>query len=158
MVKVLFVCLGNICRSPTADAILRKKVKDAGLQKLISVDSAGTAAWHTGKAPDERSTRHAALRGYDLSPLRARQVSFADFYEFDYVLAMDEQNLADLIDLSDDASTQPELFLKRFNHKFPETQVPDPYYGGDAGFEHVLDLLEHACDNLLAEIRQKHAL
>lgn len=154
MIQVLFVCLGNICRSPTADAVMRAKVKAAGLEHLIQVDSAGTANWHEGKQPDARSIEKAALRGYDLTPLRARQVQVEDFDAFDYVLAMDESNLADLNALKPAAArTAPQLFLREFGST-SEHQVPDPYYGGDDGFEHVLDLLEAACSQLLNHIQR----
>lgn len=153
MIKVLFVCLGNICRSPSADGILRKKVADLGLQDKILVDSAGTANWHTGKQPDERSIEHALKRGYDLTPLRARQVQPEDFTTFDYVLAMDAENLANLRAITpSNAHTEARLFLQAYGQS-AEIEVPDPYYGGDAGFEHVLDLLEQACDSLLNELK-----
>lgn len=155
MIKVLFVCLGNICRSPSADAMLRKKVAAAGLADKVVVDSAGTAAWHIGKQPDPRSIEHGAKRGYDLTVLRARQAVADDFNEFDYVLAMDAENLANLQAIKpDDARTQPQLFLKAFGNS-SEQEVPDPYYGGEEGFEHVLDLLEQACDALLKDIQQQ---
>lgn len=156
MIKVLFVCLGNICRSPTADAVLRQKIQAAGLVDQVEVDSAGTSNWHVGKAPDARSQAAAARRGYDLSILRARQVTQKDFDEFDYVLAMDYDNLSDLKALKPaQARTQPQLFLKTFGSDNYTSEVPDPYYGGDQGFEKVLDMLEDACANLLADIRQK---
>lgn len=155
MIKVLFVCLGNICRSPSADAVLRKKVADEGLANRVMVDSAGTSDWHIGKRPDPRSIEHGAKRGYDLTVLRARQAIADDFNEFDYVLAMDAENLANLLAIKpSNARTQPQLFLKAFGNS-AEQEVPDPYYGGDAGFEHVLDLLEQACDALLNDIKQQ---
>lgn len=156
MKRVLFVCLGNICRSPTAHGVFQKMVDDAGLSDQVEVDSAGTAAWHIGKSPDSRSASAAAKRGYDLSPLRARQAVSADFEQFDYVLAMDKENLTNLQAICPPGSrSAPQLFLYDFGQAFSEIEVPDPYYGGDAGFEHVLDLLEDACSNLLTDVRQQ---
>lgn len=158
MIKVLFVCLGNICRSPSADAMLRKKVAELGLQERVVVDSSGTANWHVGKQPDERSIQHGAKRGYDLTVLRARQACSDDFNEFDYVLAMDADNLKNLQAIMPASPrTQPQLFLKAFGTS-TEHEVPDPFYGGEAGFEHVLDLLEQACDALLVDIQQRLSL
>jgi protein-tyrosine phosphatase len=130
------VCLGNICRSPTAEAVLRAKLHGAGLGDRVEVDSAGTGDWHIGSPPDARSQRHAARRGYDLSALRARQVSEDDFHRFDLILAMDHDNLADLQRLAPDSPARAELRL------FAEVEVPDPYSGGPDGFERVLDLVE----------------
>ncbi|MCH2039752.1 MAG: low molecular weight phosphotyrosine protein phosphatase [Saccharospirillaceae bacterium] len=156
MKRVLFVCLGNICRSPTAHGVFQKMVDDAGLTDKIFVDSAGTAAWHIGKSPDARSTAHAKARGYNLSALRARQAVSADFDQFDYVLAMDKENLSNLQDICPNgAMSAPQLFLYEFSQKFNELEVPDPYYGGEAGFEHVLDLVEDACESLLADIKKQ---
>lgn len=156
MIRVLFVCLGNICRSPTAHGVFRQMVENAGLADQVLVDSAGTAAWHIGKAPDQRSARHAALRGYDLSPLRARQAVADDFYQFDYVLAMDKENLLNLQQICPaGAPVEPRLLLADFAQSFNQLEVPDPYYGGDAGFEQVLDLVEDACQGLLADIRKR---
>lgn len=155
-VSVLFVCLGNICRSPTAEGVFRKKVEDAGLSHLIHIDSAGTADWHRGKAPDARTVRAAASRSFDLSALRARQVIAADLNQFDYVLAMDESNLADIHLLSASAfSAKAGLFLS-YSRQQKHTEVPDPYYGGEDGFSLVLDLIDDAADGLLAHIRQHH--
>jgi len=156
MIRVLFVCLGNICRSPTAHGVFQSLVDQAGLRDKVFVDSAGTAAWHIGKSPDTRSMVHAERRGYDLSPLRARQAVEADFDQFDYVLAMDKENLSNLQAICPHgAKTAPQLFLYEFSKSFDELEVPDPYYGGEAGFEHVLDLVEDACDGLLADIKKR---
>lgn len=150
--RVLFVCLGNICRSPTAEGVFRHKLREAGLEPRVTVDSAGTGDWHVGKAPDARTRVAAMRRGYDLSALRARQVCKADFGEFDLILAMDLANLADLKRLGQGAGTaELDLFLRRYAGELDE--VPDPYYGGEAGFEQVLDLIERACDALLLEVK-----
>ncbi|BBT17766.1 low molecular weight protein-tyrosine-phosphatase [Metapseudomonas otitidis] len=151
--RVLFVCLGNICRSPTAEGVLRGKLEQAGLAERVEVDSAGTAGWHIGKAPDPRTCQAAAKRGYDLSALRARQVSAEDFQRFDLVLAMDHSNLRDLKALHAGRGNAPDLFLRRYG--LATEEVPDPYYGGEDGFETVLDLVEQACDGLIAEIRER---
>ncbi|MCW8885112.1 MAG: low molecular weight phosphotyrosine protein phosphatase [Motiliproteus sp.] len=151
--SVLFVCLGNICRSPTAHGVFAHKVDQSGLQSLISVDSAGTAAYHVGNPPDKRSARIARSRGYDLSSLRARQVVSDDFHIFDYILAMDNSNLFDLQQLQPpQGKAQVKLFLD-YAPQFSEQEVPDPYYGGSDGFEYVLDLAEAAADGLLQEIK-----
>ncbi|MDA7087814.1 low molecular weight phosphotyrosine protein phosphatase [Pseudomonas sp. SA3-5] len=150
--RILFVCLGNICRSPTAEAVLRHKLRELGLEAAIEVDSAGTGDWHVGKPPDSRTRQAAQLRGYDLCALRGRQVSVSDFSRFDLILAMDNSNLEHLQRLRPGGSTaELDLFLRRYDLALDE--VPDPYYGGDEGFEQVLDLLEQACDGLLRELR-----
>lgn len=150
--RVLFVCLGNICRSPTAEAVLRQRLQQAGLAERIEVDSAGTGDWHVGKAPDSRTQQAASRRGYDLSSLRGRQVSPDDFARFDLILAMDSANLRDLQRLRPaQARGELDLYLRRFG--LAEDEVPDPYYGGSEGFEHVLDLLEQASDALLIELK-----
>ncbi len=146
-IRVLFVCLGNICRSPTAHAIFEKKIIDEGLQYKIIVDSAGTGDWHIGRAPDRRACETASQHGYDLTQLRARQVKPEDFSEFDYVLAMDKQNLLDLKTM-----TPPQfaghlgLFLDYSRSE--KKEVPDPYTGGKEGFEEVLNLIEDASNGL----------
>ncbi len=155
MTKVLFVCLGNICRSPTADGIFRELVKREKLDQKITVDSAGTGDWHIGKAPDSRTVAAAKKRGYDLSVLRARQVSMADFDEFDYVLAMDNANLRDLQRLKPAHFTGHLGLFLEFGSDKNHREVPDPYYGGNDGFELVLDLVEEAAEGLLAHIRQR---
>lgn len=144
--RVLMVCLGNICRSPTAEAVLREHLRGQGLHGQVEVDSAGTGDWHVGSAPDARSQRHARRRGYDLSGLRARQVVEADFHRFDMVLAMDEDNLADLERLRPPGATA----VVRL---FALDAVPDPYQSGPDGFELVLDLVEQGCQALIADLR-----
>lgn len=157
-VRVLFVCLGNICRSPTAHGVFLQKVKESQLQDRIVVDSAGTGAWHVGNSPDSRSSEAALNRGYDLSPLRARQVTAEDFRQFDFILAMDLENLRALQGLKPaDYSGVLQLFLE-FGNRDAEREVPDPYYGGRNGFEHVLDLVEDASEGLLQHIRSQHKL
>lgn len=137
--RVLLVCLGNICRSPTAEAVLRQRLQVAGLGARVVVDSAGTGAWHSGQPPHSRSQSHALRRGYDLSAQRARQVIEADYERFDLMLAMDADNLADL-QRARPASAIAELGL------FAAGDVPDPYAGGAEGFERVLDIVEAAAD------------
>lgn len=150
--KVLFVCMGNICRSPTAEGVFRQYVRDAGLESRITIDSAGTGDWHVGKMPDPRACRSAASRGYDLSALTARQVRVDDFHHFDLILAMDQDNLNRLTALRPSSSrAELDLFLHRYS--LGEGAVPDPYYGGDDGFNQVLDLIEQGSGALLDEIR-----
>lgn len=152
MIRVLFVCLGNICRSPTAEGVFRKQLSQAGLDGRVETDSCGVADWHRGKAPDQRSQAAAAQRGVDISDLRARQLVAEDFEHFDYVLAMDHDNLAAMNELRPAISrAQTGLFLGYANQ--PDAPVPDPYYGGEEGFEEVLDLVEAASRGLLEEIR-----
>lgn len=156
MVKVIFVCMGNICRSPTAEAVFRHYVEEAGLAEHIQIDSAGTHDYHIGDPPDLRTQRAAQQRGYDMKALRGRQVEAGDFRRFDYVLAMDQANLAMLRRITPpDSDTQARLFLEYARHHF-EREVPDPYYGGADGFERVLDMAEDAAQGLLQEIRQRH--
>lgn len=158
MVKVLFVCLGNICRSPTADGIFRELVKREKLDQTLFVDSAGTADWHVGKMPDLRTVAAAKQRGYDLSVLRARQVTKADFDEFDYILAMDHANLRELQAMKPaHFSGHLGLFLE-FGPNNEYCEVPDPYYGGNDGFELVLDLVEEAAQGLLGRVRKNLAV
>jgi len=156
--RVLFVCMGNICRSPTAEGVFRHLVRDAGLQDRIGTDSAGTHDYHVGSPPDERSRHHAALRGYRLDDLRARQVQALDFERFDLICAMDWDNLRLL---EEDCPPQHRHKLRRLMEFAPEGQgdvVPDPYYGGDPGFEKVLDHIESASVGLLQHIRGKLSL
>ncbi len=156
MIKVLFVCMGNICRSPTAEAAFRHYVENAGMSEHIVTDSAGTHDYHISDPPDSRAQRAAQQRGYDMSSLRGRQVAEDDFRRFDYVLAMDRANLAILQRIAPpDSTTQAGLFLEYARHH-NEREVPDPYYGGADGFERVLDMVEDAAQGLLEEIRQRH--
>lgn len=156
MIKVLFVCLGNICRSPSAEGVFRHKVNLAGLSDSIQTDSCGTASYHTGDPPDHRSAEAAQLRGVDISDLRARQIRSDDFARFDYVVAMDNENLRKLIDVCPfELEDRLSLFLE-FALDQDVREVPDPYYGGEGGFETVLDLIDQASDGLLEHIRQHH--
>jgi protein-tyrosine phosphatase len=158
MVRVLFVCMGNICRSPTAQGVFEHLVEHQGLTSLITIDSAGTHAYHVGEPPDGRATQAARKRGIDLGRQRARRVTEDDFQDFDYVLAMDRNNYDDLMLLCPPAH-RPKLHLfLEFATGMTEDEVPDPYYGGITGFERVLDLIEQAAQGLLAEIRQHHRL
>lgn len=155
--KILMVCLGNICRSPTAEAVLRSRIQAAGLAEHILVDSAGTSDWHQGEAPDARSILAASNRLYDLSMQRSRQITPLDFEEFDYILAMDSQNLSDLQDHCPVAYQHKiELLLNYGNTGWSD--VPDPFNAGKDGFELVLDLVEVACNAFLAHIIQNHNL
>lgn len=158
MVKVLFVCMGNICRSPTAQGVFETLLSREGLQGHIQVDSAGTHAYHIGEPPDPRSQQAASRRGIDLSVQRARKVRPEDFLEFDYVLAMDRSNYEDLREICHpDYEERLRLFLE-FAPQAGTPDVPDPYYGGAQGFERVLDLIEAAAAGLLAELRNRHRL
>ena len=155
--SILFVCMGNICRSPTADGVFQKKAMLAGLSHLVRVDSAGTHNYHPGRPPDERSQSHAYLRGYDLSALRARQIQDTDYAAFDLILAMDWDNLAFLQANCPLAHRHKLRRLTEFCQTFDATVVPDPYHEGAAGFEKVLDLVEDACAGLMAHVRQQMA-
>ena len=156
-VRLLFVCMGNICRSPTAEAVMRSLVREAGLEREIEIDSAGTGNWHVGNAPDERATAAAARRELTLEGA-ARQVRPEDFETYDLLLAADRANLADLRALApSDAARAKVRLLREFDPGSagaPDLDVPDPYYGGSDGFDQVLDLVEAACRGLLAEVRR----
>jgi protein-tyrosine phosphatase len=151
--SVLMVCMGNICRSPTAEGVLRHLVAQAGLQDTVHIDSAGTLGYHVGSPPDERSARHAYQRGYDLSSLRARQVHRRDFERFDLILAMDWQNLEELQALCPPGLEHKLKRLMEFAPAGWDEVVADPYYGGTDGFERVLDHVEAACEGLLGHLR-----
>ncbi|HNR78197.1 MAG TPA: low molecular weight protein-tyrosine-phosphatase [Parvularculaceae bacterium] len=151
MTRILFVCLGNICRSPAAEAVLRHKALERGVE--IEIASAGTGGWHQGDGADARMIRAAARRGFSLTAHRARQVELADFYEFDYLLAMDLRNHSDLLAMAPpNRECDIRLFLDFAEGEARET--PDPYYGGADGFEHVLDLLEAGADGFLAHLEE----
>lgn len=150
--KVLFVCLGNICRSPSAEGVFRRAVEQAGLDQRITVDSCGIGDWHAGNPPDERAQAAAKRRGNDISDLRARQLCREDFDEFDYILPMDYGNLRDIRAMEPDAhGAHIELFLAFAG--MPQGEVPDPYYGGEQGFEEVLDMIEAASQGLVEHIQ-----
>jgi protein-tyrosine phosphatase len=153
--KVLMVCTGNICRSPTAEGVLRAKLQAAGLHRKVEVDSAGTLGAHAGEPPDARAIKHAAARGYDLRKLRARRLSRQDFEGFDLVLAMDAGHLDRLREIAPAGSRAQVGLLLEYGSRFAaQREVPDPYYGPPAGFERVLDLVEDACDGLLSVIKR----
>lgn len=153
--RILFVCLGNICRSPTAEAVLRVIAAREAPELGIEIDSAGTAGYHIGDPPDARSQQAGLRRGYDLAPLRARRVEAADFERFDFILAMDRENLSELQQRAPrGARARLHLFLE-FAPDAGTVEVPDPYYGGPNGFEHVLDLVEAASSGLLRHLRSK---
>ncbi|WP_346892549.1 low molecular weight protein-tyrosine-phosphatase [uncultured Roseibium sp.] len=149
MTSVLFVCLGNICRSPLAEGIFRQTVEQAGLSERVLIDSAGTGNWHRGNPPDPRSVSVAAANGIDISGLKARQVEKDDFDRFDLILAMDRDNLAFLQRMrAAEQAARIRLFLQG-----PEREVPDPYYGGEDGFQNVYELVKSGCLNLLEDLK-----
>ena len=156
-VKVLFVCMGNICRSPTAEGVFRHLVQSLGLEHAIEIDSAGTHAYHVGEPPDRRSQAAAARRGYDLSPLRARLVGAADCAAYDYILVMDHENL-ETVQLRCPAEHAHKVQLfGHYSKRFPGEAVPDPYYGGGESFDDVLDRVEDAAEGLLDDILARRA-
>jgi protein-tyrosine phosphatase len=154
MVSVLFVCMGNICRSPLAQGVFENILRREGLEDEVFVDSAGTGDWHVGSPPDTRAQRSAGLRGHDLGAQRARQISTEDCDHFDYVLTMDEENYRTV-----SALCQGSAVVRPFLEYAPDSpvrEVPDPYSGGPDEFEHVLDLVEEASEGLLDDIRERH--
>ncbi|WP_185140251.1 low molecular weight protein-tyrosine-phosphatase [Proteiniphilum sp. X52] len=158
-IRLLFVCLGNICRSPAAEGIMATIVEKYGLQDIIEVDSAGTSGWHEGELPDERMRSHGERRGYTLdSP--ARKFRKSDFDDFDHILVMDRQNFTNVRGMATSQRQTDKIhmmteFSRQYTH---HDHIPDPYYGGASGFELVLDLLEDACEGLLQAIKKKHSL
>ena len=155
-VKVLFVCMGNICRSPTAEGVFREMVMKGKLEGQVESDSAGTHAYHVGEPPDRRAQQTAVGRGLDISDLRARKVMENDFEQFDYILAMDRDNYSILADMCPQGREDRLSLYLDFAPHLAETNVPDPYYGGAKGFEYVFDLVEEAAKGLLEDIRKKH--
>jgi protein-tyrosine phosphatase len=156
-VRICFVCMGNICRSPTAEGVMAKLLHGAGLTDRVAIDSAGTGAWHVGELPDPRSRAAAKRRGVTLDH-PARQFTRRDFDRFDLVIAMDATNLRHLQLMSEQRSTPELRLLRSFDPDAPPgADIPDPYSGGNAGFEHVLDLCERACAGLLAHVRARLA-
>ncbi|WP_150721463.1 low molecular weight protein-tyrosine-phosphatase [Pandoraea capi] len=150
--SILFVCMGNICRSPSADGIFRHRLAEAGLAEIVDVDSAGTHSYHIGHAPDARTQDAAQRRGYDLSALRARLVEADDFERFDWIVAMDDANVADLVARCPAQYRHKIVRLMDFATHHDATEVPDPYYGGAQGFETVLDYIEDGLDGLLVHL------
>ena len=155
--KLLFICLGNICRSPAAEGIMRQMVEERALSNDIIVDSAGIGSWHVGEMPDPRMRKHAARRGYDLSPLRARQFRADDFQKFDYIIVMDEENYHDVMERGGVyADARKVLRMKDYFIRYKGQQsVPDPYYGGAEGFEQALNLIEDGWEGLLKDLVNK---
>ncbi len=156
--SIVFVCMGNICRSPTAHVVFAQRIDRAGLGAFVRVSSAGTHAYHEGEPPDPRTQTHAAQRGYDLSALRARLLSAQDIEQASLVLVMDWDNLALAQDVAQDLSSEHQRKIRRLTEfclRHDSPVVPDPYSGGPQGFEHVLDLIEDACDGLLAHVQRK---
>ena len=151
--SALFVCSGNICRSPTAEAIFRKLAADAGRGETVLADSAGTHGYHIGEPPDPRAQAAAAKRGYDLSGLRARRFEHADFQRFDLILAMDRDHHSILLRMARPPAARKLKLMMSYARRFKEEDVPDPYYGGPLGFERVLDMLEDAAQGLLESLR-----
>jgi protein-tyrosine phosphatase len=154
-IAVLFCCTGNICRSPTAEGVFRHKVAVAGLKDRIRIDSAGTHDYHTGDPPDDRSQAAASMHGYELGQRRARQITLEDLAQFDYILAMDRDNLAELRRLAAPEYRAKPRLLMDYSRGRSGIAVPDPYSGGPSGFELVVDMVEDAADGLLDEIKKK---
>lgn len=151
-IRLLFVCLGNICRSPAAEGIMKKLVKDAGLEDTIEIDSAGIMGYHEGELPDARMRRHASRRGYILDSY-SRPVRVKDFFNFDLIIGMDNHNIEDLKEKAPDLDSVAKIHqMTEYARELTHDYVPDPYYGGDAGFELVLDILEDACAGLLKQL------
>lgn len=158
-IRVLFVCLGNICRSPAAEGLMRHFVKGANLEDIIFCDSAGTAAYHSGERADIRMRRQASDRGYNLNSISRKIKSPDDFYKFDYIIGMDNENISDIENVCPDINSMSKIYkMVDFCEEGNYTKVPDPYYGGVEGFEFVIDVLEDACKGLLKYLREKYKL
>jgi protein-tyrosine phosphatase len=153
MIRILMVCLGNICRSPLAQGVMEQRVRRVGLAHRVTVDSAGTQGYHLGEYPDSRAVELAARRGYDISGQRARRIRDGDFQSFDYILAMDRDNLQELIARCPKAESRRIKLLMDFAPGPDGREVPDPYYGGEGEFERALDLIEAAVDGLVLEVK-----
>lgn len=153
--RVLLVCMGNICRSPTAEGVLRQYIKNNGLGDKVEVDSAGTHGYHVGEAPDSRTQRAASARGYNLTQLRARKVARQDLDYFDLILAMDKTNLDNLWRMATPEQKERIKLFMDYAKNFDDDEVPDPYYGLGHGFDLVLDMVEDAAEGLIEEIKQK---
>lgn len=154
-INVLFICMGNICRSPTAEGVFRKLVQDEGVDDWFLIDSAGTHAYHVGNPPDERAQKTALNRGVNIAGLRARQVRHQDFEAFDYVLVMDQQNMDTLKFICPKSQAHKLKLFLEYAPAVKTKEVPDPYYGGAKGFEEVFDLLERASKGFLQTVRQQ---
>ena len=153
--KILFVCMGNICRSPAAEGVMKAKVQKKGLDNLYFIDSAGTHAYHEGELPDSRMRSHAAKRGYSLTSI-SRPVTYNDFLDFDYIITMDDNNIQNLKRKAPDLESQQKIHrMTDFCQTYMDDHVPDPYYGGASGFEHVMDLLEDACEGLIEHLQKE---
>jgi protein-tyrosine phosphatase len=155
MTKVLFVCMGNICRSPSAEAVFRHLVNEAGLADVVGIDSAGTHGFHVGEAPDARAVAAARKRGYEITHAQGRQVAPDDYREYDMILAMDWENLSAMQQQCPKLHQHKLMLLMRFANEYEEATVPDPYYGGPEGFNKVLDYLEDACEGVLEVVRKR---
>ncbi|WP_407691163.1 low molecular weight protein-tyrosine-phosphatase [Roseivirga spongicola] len=156
-VKVLFVCLGNICRSPLAEGIFRHKVKERGLEEVFKIDSCGTADFHIGEKPDSRSVANAKKNGI-LYSHRGRQLKKFDFNDFDYILPMDDSNIDNVAQLKPEGATAAVIKMRDFDEEGVGQDVPDPYYGGENGFQLVFEILERSTENLLNKLVEKHHL
>ncbi len=157
-ISVLFVCLGNICRSPMAEGVFRQVVADAGLSHRFRIDSSGTGSWHVGRPPDIRAQQALGLRGIDISPMRARQVTRDDFKSFDLVLAMDRSNYDRLMTLAPDVYEPNIRLFMKYAPEMGICEIPDPFFGGPEGFDYVLNLIEVASRGLLASLMKKEAM
>ena len=156
MIKILFVCMGNICRSPSAEAVMNSTIKQNDLTDKIKCDSAGTISYHVGETADTRMIRHASTRGYDLTSI-ARQIQHMDFDLFDYIIAMDSENYDNILALDSEGNYKSKISkMTDYSKNYDANEVPDPYYGGPQGFEYVLDLLEDSCSGLLDHILKEH--